>query len=316
MTCLISGATGFIGKSLLRELANRGESVIALSRRPPVGEINKSVSWRLFPTDTAGWSEMLQTVSTVYHFAWSTLPKTSNEDPIRDAEVNILVTLNLLEAARRQKKIRLVFASSGGTVYGILKSIPADEQHRTRPRCAYGVTKLAIENYLALYHDLWGLDCIALRISNPYGPRQEVGRNFGAISTFATRVAAGDPITIFGDGSIIRDYLYIDDLVEALIAAGHLAGGPAVLNVGSGVGKSLNDIVGVLREASMSEVEVNYVEARDLDVPISVLDISLAQTMLKWKPRTSFDKGVEATFEARLNARDRSRSRQALPRSV
>jgi UDP-glucose 4-epimerase len=302
MTSLITGATGFIGKSLLYELVSRGERVIAVSRRPQLGEPNKLASWRLFPTDSAGWSEILETVSTVYHLAWSSLPRTSNEDPISDAKENILSTLSLLEAVRRKNTCRLVFASSGGTVYGVLQSVPASEKHRTHPRCAYGVSKLTIEKYLALYHDLWGLDCIALRISNPYGPRQEVGRNFGAVATFATCVARGEPITIFGDGTITRDYIYIDDLIEAIIAAGRHRGGPTVLNVGSGVGRSLNDIVDILREKSKRKIDVNYLQARDLDVPVSVLDISLAETLLNWKPRTSFEKGLEATLEGRLTA--------------
>jgi UDP-glucose 4-epimerase len=262
------------------------------------------VTWRELPTDVAGWSDLLKTVTTVYHFAWSSLPKTSNEDPIGDAKDNILGTLGLLEAARKNGHVRIVFASSGGTVYGVLQSIPANELHSTRPRCAYGVTKLAVEKYLALYHDLWGLDCIALRISNPYGPRQVVGRNFGAVSTFAACVVRGDPITIFGDGSVIRDYLYIDDLVEALIAAGDYHGGPVALNVGSGIGKSLNDIVDILQKKSNRTLAVRYVVARDLDVPISVLDVSLAESLLKWKPCTPFEKGVAATLVARssLNA--------------
>ena len=297
MTSLITGATGFVGQSLLRELVKRGERVIAVSRQPRRNELEKSVSWRLFPKSAAGWNDILEQVSTVYHFAWSSLPESSNKDPLRDASDNILGTLQLLEAAKKRSNLRLVFASSGGTVYGILASVPANEQHNTNPRCAYGVSKLAIEKYLTLYHDLWGLDCIALRISNAYGPGQRVGRNFGAISTFAANVTAGEPITIFGDGSIIRDYLYINDLVEAIVAAGNHRGGPTVMNVGSGIGKSLSDIIAVLRRIS-TEVKVNYLPGRDLDVPVSVLDTSLAKTVLKWQPRTSFEVGIESTLKA------------------
>jgi UDP-glucose 4-epimerase len=299
MACLITGATGFIGKHLLRELVSRGESVIAVSRWPQLHKPHKLVSWRLFPNDTAGWNELLEQVSTVYHFAWSTLPQTSNDDPLADASQNILPAILLLEATKNRPGLRIVFASSGGTVYGTLTSVPADEQHPTRPRCAYGVSKLSVEKYLTLYRDLWNVDCLSLRIGNPYGPGQTVGRNFGAISTFASHMAKGEPITIFGDGSVIRDYIYIGDVVEALIAAGKRRGGPACVNIGSGIGKSLNDILDTLRSFEGSpHIKVEYVGARNFDVAISVLDISLAQRELGWIPQTSFATGVEATFAA------------------
>jgi UDP-glucose 4-epimerase len=298
MTSLITGATGFVGRNLLRELVNRGESVIAISRRPHLEQLEKSVNWCQFPENSKGWTEIIDQVSTVYHFAWSSLPQTSNDDPLKDASDNIIGTLGLLEAAKKKSNLRLVFPSSGGTVYGVLASVPVNERHDTHPRCAYGVSKLAVEKYLALYHDLWGLDCVALRISNAYGPGQTVGRNFGAISTFAACVTRGEPITIFGDGSIIRDYLYIDDLIEAIIAAGSHRGGAPVINIGSGVGHSLNDIVDGLGRFCAEKIEVNYIARRDLDIAVSVLDVSLAEAILKWKPHTAFEVGIESTLKA------------------
>jgi UDP-glucose 4-epimerase len=298
MTSLITGATGFIGQRLLRALVNRGESVVALSRSPHLDAREELVNWRMLPKSAAEWHEILEQVSTVYHFAWSSLPQTSNEDPLHDASENILGSLRLLEAAKKRRGLRLIFASSGGTVYGALASVPAKEQHATQPRCAYGISKLAVEKYLSLYHEVWGLDCVALRISNAYGPGQNVERNFGVISTFATCLTKGKPITIFGDGATIRDYIFIDDLIEAVIAAGNHRGGPLVMNIGSGVGKSLNDIVDALGRVWPQKIEVNYTEGRDFDVPVSVLDISLAANALNWRPRTSFEAGVEATLKA------------------
>jgi UDP-glucose 4-epimerase len=160
------------------------------------------------------------------------------------------------------------------------------------------VSKLSIEKYLALYRDLWGVDGVSLRISNTYGPGQDVTRNFGAISTFAARATRGEPITIFGDGSIIRDYVYIDDVVEAMIAAGRLRGGAPVINIGSGYGKSLNDIVAALSVLLGRPISVNYIAKRDFDVPVSVLDISLARQILDWTPRISFEAGVELTLQS------------------
>jgi UDP-glucose 4-epimerase len=298
MSAVITGATGFIAQNLLRSLAERGERVIAVSRTPDLRTQENLVSWRAHPQTEKGWNEILDGASIVYHCAWSSLPQSSNEDLITDASENILGTLRLLNAAKGRKDLRIVFPSSGGTVYGILNSVPVSEKHSTNPRCAYGVSKLTIEKYLALHRDLWGLDTVALRISNAYGAGQQVGRNFGAISTFAMRALRGDLISIFGDGSVVRDYIYIDDLVGAMIAAGRLHGGPSVINIGSGVGKSLDDILCLLGGILTKEIKVEYLAKREFDVPVSVLDISLAGAVLNWIPHTPFEVGVELTVQA------------------
>ncbi len=298
MSAVITGATGFIAQKLMRTLAERGQRVVGVSRTPHLRTKGDLVTWRAHPLTENGWSEILDDASVVYHCAWSSLPQSSNEDLITDASDNILGTLRLLKAAKGRKDLRIVFPSSGGTVYGILNSIPASEKHYTNPRCAYGVSKLTIEKYLELHRELWGLDTVALRISNAYGPGQRAGRNFGAISNFAVRALRGDLISIFGDGSVVRDYIYIDDLVGAMVAAGGVRGGPSIINIGSGEGKSLNDIVHLLREIVAKEIEVEYLEKRKFDVPVSVLDISLARAVLNWVPQTPFEIGVELTLQS------------------
>jgi len=299
MTSVITGASGFIGRALSSELVRRGDDVVGVTRAPSLPGLDKAIKWKKYPRDISGWSEVLGGASTVYHLAWSTLPEMSNKDPLADASENIGPALMLFEAVRRQPGIRVVFASSGGTVYGTLTSVSANERHVTRPHCAYGVSKLAVEHYLTLYRDMWGVDGISLRMGNPYGPGQNVSRNFGAISTFASHAAKGEPIRIFGDGTVVRDYIYITDLVDAVIAAGQSRDDVATLNIGSGIGKSLNDVVEVLRGlAEPPPVVVDYVKGRDFDIPVSVLDISLAKVKLGWQPRTSFRDGVRATFEA------------------
>lgn len=298
MTAVVTGATGFIARNLLRALAQRGQRGIGVSRTPHLGPHDNLVSWHAYPQTDEGWTEILGRASVVYHCAWSSLPQSSNDDPITDASENIIGTLRLLQAAKGRKDLRIVFPSSAGTVYGILDSVPVGEEHSTNPRCAYGVSKLAVEKYLAIHRELWGLDAVALRISNAYGPGQQVARNFGAISTFATRALRGDPISIFGDGSVVRDYIYVDDIVQAMIAAGSLRGGPSVINIGSGVGKSLDDILCVLAGILGREIKAQYRAKRKFDVPVSVLDISLAQDILNWRPKTSFEVGVESTVRA------------------
>jgi UDP-glucose 4-epimerase len=296
MIALVTGASGFIGSAVVGALVAKGHPVVAVARRLPKMPC-PGVSWVQADLRTyTGWAALLDRVTTVYHLAWSSLPATSNQDPVGDAQDNIVGTLRLLEAMRRRPDIRFVFISSGGTVYGRLQTTRAAETHTTHPTCAYGVSKLAAENYLELYASLWGLDAIALRISNAYGPGQNTQRNFGVVATFVSRALTGNPIAIYGDGSVVRDYLYISDLVEALLAAGQMRGGGPVVNVGSGVGHSLNDVLRLVGAALGRPVTAEYLPARDFDVPFSVLNISRAREILSWVPKVSLSDGIAATL--------------------
>ncbi|PNG25025.1 NAD-dependent epimerase/dehydratase family protein [Methylocella silvestris] len=299
MTVLITGATGFVGQALLKELAQRDEEVIVVSGKPRIARSSPSMIWRTLPNyEAIDWLPLLDGVSTIYHLAWSSLPQSSNSDPVGDALDNIVGSLRLIEAANKKGGVRFVFTSSGGTVYGPLSTLPAPEIHRTRPTCAYGVSKLTVEKYLDFYHDLYGFNAVSLRISNPYGPGQSTGRNFGAIATFASLVLDDKPINIYGDGSVVRDYLYISDLVRAIVAAGSVQSQSRVINVGSGAGHSLNDVIDVIRSLTGRSIKVNYLPPRRFDVPISVLDVSRAEVELGWTPIVSFADGIEATLQA------------------
>ena len=292
---MITGATGFIGSALVEALSHRGECVIAVARRPPQ---SASPGTRWVEADIRhfnGWPELLDGVRTVYHLAWSSLPASSNNDPVGDASDNVIGSLQLLEAVKAKPDIRFVFASSGGTVYGPLQTGRATEMHPTRPNCAYGVSKLAVENYINLYASLWGLNGVSLRMSNPFGPTQDTQRNFGAVTTFIRRALAGEAIPIYGNGAVIRDFLYISDVVDALIAARQIQGGAPVLNIGSGIGHSLIEVVETIAAVLGRRVPIRYLPARQFDVPVSVLDISLAYATMSWAPKVKFYDGVAAT---------------------
>ena len=236
-------------------------------------------------------------METVFHFVSTTIPKTSNDDPIYDVRSNLVDTLQLLESCVEAGVRKVIFASSGGTVYGLPQTVPIIEDHPTNPITSYGIVKLAVEKYLGLFDHLHGLDYTVLRISNPYGPFQNPGGQQGAVPVFLHRLYTGQPITIWGDGSVVRDYLYISDLVEALKLAAEAETRQKVFNVGSGRGTSLNELVAIIAEVAGERPEVEYVPGRALDVPANVLDVARVRDELGWSPRTELAEGIDRTWE-------------------
>ncbi len=150
----------------------------------------------------------------IYHLVSTTLPKSSNDNPVYDVETNIVGTLHLLEVARKSTVRKVIFISSGGTVYGVPNSTPINEEHPTNPICSYGISKLTIEKYLNLYYTLYGLDYCVLRLANPYGERQRTTVAQGAVAVFLHRALRNETIEIWGDGSVVRDYIYVSDAIS------------------------------------------------------------------------------------------------------
>jgi UDP-glucose 4-epimerase len=305
MKVVILGGSGFIGRHLARALLAAGADVCLASRQPPRQTVIASgrrdpgrLTW--LPCDLgadADWTGLLAGCELLYHLAWSTTPELSNRDPRADAQTNVIGSLRLIQAAQDLGIRRIVFVSSGGTVYGHLNTVPAAEDHPTHPICAYGVSKLSVEHYLALYHALGGLDACVLRVANPYGPGQGSPPGLGAVHTFLKRAVTGQPIVIWGDGSVVRDYLYISDLVAALVAAGRL-GGHRTYNIGSGEGRSLNQVVAAIEALLGRTVPVIHQAARPFDLPVNILDPGRARTELGWHPTIAFVDGLAMTLEA------------------
>jgi UDP-glucose 4-epimerase len=297
MKSLVTGAAGFLGRNLLAALVKSSEVVVAVGRADHQPWQCADVTWVNADFNTFGhWETLLEGVSTVYHLAWSSLPHSANADPFRDASTNLLGTLRLLEALRSRPGVRFVFPSSGGTVYGRLDVVPVPEEHPTKPLTVYGISKLTVENYLSFFGDAHGLDPVSLRISNLFGPGQAFGRGFGAIATLSAFALRGQPILIYGDGEIVRDYIFVTDVVDALLRAGRSSAASRVLNVGTGEGRSLNDIVKIIARHVDRPIKVNYEARRSFDVPVSILNIDRARRELDWSPVVPFDNGVEQTI--------------------
>ncbi|ABC24602.1 NAD-dependent epimerase [Rhodospirillum rubrum] len=300
---LILGGCGFIGRHVALALARRGESVVVADVAAPPAELaNVPVTFRQVVPGQTDWQALTEDCDVIHHYAWSTIPQTANDDPIRDLDDNVRTTLGLLDVLRHQGKKRLIFASSGGTVYGRLKRIPAEEHHSLAPITAYGASKACVELYLGFYRAHHGMDCRVARISNPFGAGQDARRKQqGAASAFLFKALAGEEITIWGDGSVIRDYIHIADLTRGLIALSDASLADhhdlPIYNLGSGVGISLNEIVETLRNRLGLTATVNYLPSRNFDIPASILDIRKSKDLLEWSPQMSFAEGYSLMFD-------------------
>jgi UDP-glucose 4-epimerase len=303
MKCLVLGGNGFIGTHLVDGLLERGYPVRVYDRSPNRSRaIPQNVEYVEGELGNHGLiQEAVGDIEVVFHLVSTTLPKTSNDAPTYDVRSNLIDTLQLLEAcveAGVEAGVRkVIFSSSGGTVYGLPQTVPITEDHPTDPLTSYGIVKLAVEKYFGLFRHLHGLDYTALRISNPYGPYQHPGGQQGAIAVFLHRLYTGQPITIWGDGSVVRDYLYITDLVDALLLAAGAETRRKVLNIGSGQGTSLNELIALIAEVTGEQPEVEYRPGRALDVPANVLDIGRVRDELGWSPRTELAEGIARTWD-------------------
>jgi UDP-glucose 4-epimerase len=211
---------------------------------------------------------------------------------------NVGATIGLLEALKRRGNGRVLFLSSGGTIYGRLHRIPADEDHPIAPITAYGAEKAVAELYLRHYQTICDLDVRIARIANVYGAGQDPARGLGAVTTFIDHALAGRKISIYGDGTVIRDYVHISDVASVLATLSTIpAPKDFIFNIGNGAGTSLNDIVAILEAHLARPLDVQRTEARAFDVPVSVLAINRAQTQLNWSPRLSVLAGAARTIE-------------------
>ena len=300
-SCLVLGGAGFIGSHLAEALAQEGHRVKVFDR-PHVDRLLlfSQRGFEIFTGDFLNPQALipaLRGTEVVFHLVSTTLPKTSNDNPLYDVESNVLGSLRLLALCREHGVRKLVFVSSGGTVYGLPRALPVDEGHPTEPICSYGIHKLVVEKYLHLAHRLHGLDYCILRPANLYGPRQRLDIAQGAVAVFLDRALRDQPIQIWGDGSVVRDYLYVGDAVEAILKAARFDGEPKIFNLGSGLGASLNQLIAEIGKLLGRSVRVEYAEARAVDVPVNVLDCTLARRHLGWSARTSLAEGLRRTCE-------------------
>lgn len=295
MRVLLVGGNGFIGSHVQDCLLQREHVVRVLDALPeryrsPLPQVDYRVG---LSADPSVLSEALAGIDSVVYLASTTVPSTSNGNVPWDIESNLIPLTSTLDAMNRAGVKHLVFLSSGGTVYGITGDAPVRENASLDPICSYGVVKVASEKYVGMYRHLTGLRPLILRPSNAFGPRQGHDGVQGFISTSLVRIQRGEPIEIWGDGSVVRDYVCVEDLALAIVL-GIEKSAVGTVNIGSGVGMSLSQVTETISAATKTSVRVEHRAARTFDVPHLVLCIERAREVLDWMPTTHFDEGVAA----------------------
>ena len=295
MKALVTGGAGFIGSNLVDALIARGDSVDIVDNLSSGKRENVNQQARLHVLDIREpledlFAELRPDVC--FHLAAQADVRVSVERPDYDAEVNVIGTVHVLEAAR-STGARVVFSSTGGAIYGECEE-PADEASERRPLAPYGTAKLSGEEYLLTYQRLHGMATVALRFGNVFGPRQDPHGEAGVVAIFLGRLRDGETCLIFGDGTQERDYVFVGDVVSALMAAAEVEGG--IFNVGTGRASSVLELYDLCRKVAGSELEARLAPARTGELQRSVLDISKAADELGWRPETSLEEGLRQTW--------------------
>jgi len=308
MRTLVTGGAGFIGSTLVDRLLAEGHSVdvvddLSTGSLANLAEARASSSKGLtFHQIDIRSAELVELIAhrrpeVVFHLAAQADVRVSVQRPVFDAEVNILGTLRVLEGARAAEASRVVFAASGGTLYGEVDDaeLPVREATAHRPLSPYGVSKKAAIDYLVAYRELHALEFCALALANVYGPRQDPHGEAGVVAIFAAKLLAGEPVTIYGDGGQTRDFVYVDDVVDAFVR-GATRGGGLVLNIGTGKEVTVGELATVMGSAAGVDLPAVYAPARPGELRRSALDPERAGIHLGWRPWTALEDGIGAVL--------------------
>lgn len=302
MACCVVGGSGFIGRHVVRQLVAGGRDVRVIGRReqPPAG-LDAKVSYLSGDYgDKVFLKRALSGVDEIIDLAYSTVPKSSFEDPIHDITTNLPQAVKLFQAAAEKQNMRkLVVVSSGGTVYGPALRIPIPEDHQTNPISPYGITKLAVEKYALMYHQLFNVPVTIVRPSNAYGEDQLPYRGQGFIATAIATILKGDTVTVYGGDQITRDYVHVDDVANGIVAALE-SGSPGICyNLGSGTGHTTNEVLSLITDLAQQLGRLVTVEQKPLrpfDVLTNILDCSRIQAETGWHARIGFAEGLERVW--------------------
>ena len=298
--CLVLGGNGFLGSSLVDELVLAGHRVTAFDRfsRETAYDADGVRQVRGDLQDPDAVRPALDGIDTVFHFGGATTPASSLRDPLAEVQREVVTTVTLLESAVAAGVRRVVFASTGGAIYGDVGPEPASETTAPAPKSPYGIGKLAVEGFLRFYHDAHGIDTVALRISNPYGPRQSPEREQGLIPIILRRLESGQPITVYGDGGMLRDYVFAPDVARQAASFADAPHEHDVYNLGSGVAHSVREVVELAASITGRESVIEHREVPTGFVERSLLDVSRLDAEFGRTARVSLPEGIRITWEA------------------
>lgn len=306
MRALVTGSAGFIGSTLVDRLLDDGHEVVGIDnlssgRKSNLDKARQSSSFTEIEDDivTADLDGLLiqHQPEVVFHLAAQIDVRHSVRDPIHDAEVNVIGTIRLAEAARKANVRKVIHTSSGGSIYGVPHKYPTNENANTDPASPYAAGKVAGEIYLNTFRHLYGVDCSHIAPANVYGPRQDPHGEAGVVAIFAMAMLSGKPTRVFGDGSNTRDYVYVDDVVDAFLRAAGPKGGGQRFNIGTGVETSDRKLHSLVAKAAGAPDDPEFAPARLGDLKRSCLDVRLAEMVLGWRPEVGLDEGITRTVE-------------------
>ena len=300
---LLLGGSGFIGKNLVKQLIEDGYDITVFSRNADTDLYLRKflpkvhlISGDFAQYDVNQFKQVIEKMDCVIHMISSTNP--SNMNVLYEFESSVIPTIKLLNACVEGKIKKLIYISSGGTVYGAPRYIPIDEGHRTEPISAYGIHKLSEEKCIEYYGKTYGLNYIILRLANPFGIGQNPKSNQGAIAVFLAKALTHEQIVIWGDGSATRDYVYIEDVIDACTRLITYCGKARIFNVGSSKGYSINQIIRIIgRELKLLPL-LEYKTGRIQDVSANILDIALLKREVEWTPKIQIEEGIHRMVQA------------------
>jgi len=305
--CVVIGGAGFIGRHLVDRLVASGRQVTVLGRRnPDAVQLLPGVTYIVGDYGNRAILEQIVTgASEVIDLAYATVPQTSFGDPIFDILSNLPAAVGLLQAGIAAKVKRLVVVSSGGTVYGRATDLPIRETHPTAPISPYGITKLAIERYAAMFHEVSNLDTVIVRPANAYGEEQRPFAGQGFIATAVHSVLQSRELTVFGAQGTVRDYIHVTDVATGILAALEHGKSGGIYNLGTGVGSSNRDIIdriALMARPMGLDVRIRTLPERAFDVPANVLDSASLSAISGWRAEVVLPDGIERVWETARKA--------------
>lgn len=297
--CLIFGGNGFIGSHLVEELVKEGYDVAVFDKSdikkldPIIDKIDIIKGDFLNENDV---SSAMKDIDFVFHYISTTTPAIATKDPIYDIESNIIGSVKMFQCATKNNVKKIIFSSSGGTIYGEKVNVPCGEMDPVNPVNPYAISKLTIEKYLHYFNYIYGIDYTIFRYSNPYGERQSPLGKQGVIPIFLNKIKHYENPVIYGDGSMVRDYIYIKDAISATIAVLEKKTNEKIFNVGSMKGTSINELINIMSEVTSQKIIPEYIENTNY-IPKIILDISRIKKEVGWEPTVDIHEGIKRTWQ-------------------